>query len=203
METSSNNTTKLTRKQQAMQTKEHLLSVSLKLVREHGFDNVKISDICNEAGVSTGAFYHHLNNKAGIVIAAYSKCDDYFAATGYPGLKDRKDTDVVLDYLEMQLKYANENGPDLCTQIYKAQLTEGTEFFLSLPRSLPHGLILLIESLQKDGLVSDECSAKEIGSELLLISRGAIYHWCQCHGNYDLLSDTRTILNRFWKTYIL
>ena len=202
-QTSNNSPIKLTRKQQAMQTKERLLSVSLKLVKQYGFDHVKISDICKEAEVSTGAFYHHLNNKAGIVIAAYSKCDDYFSEIVYPKFKDRGDTDVVLDYLEMQLEYGIKYGPDLCTQIYKAQLTEGTDYFLSLTRPLPHGLILLIGSLQEKGLVSKERSAEEIGSELLLISRGAIYHWCQCQGSYDLIKYAREILGKYWKTYIL
>ena len=194
---------KLTRKQQAYQTKEKLLSISLKLIREHGFDNVKISDICNEAGVSTGAFYHHLNNKAGIVIAAYSKCDDYFYDIVYPSLKERKDTDVVLDYLKAQLQYAVTSGVDLCIQIYKAQLTEGTEFFLSSNRTLPSGLILLIKSLQESGLVSTDCSDEEIGNELLLISRGCLYHWCQCRGNYDLIEHSMKILKNYWKTYII
>lgn len=202
-ELESENTKKLTRKQQAYQTKEKLLSISLKLIQENGFDNVKISDICKEAGVSTGAFYHHLNNKAGIVIAAYSKCDDYFFDVVYPSLKERKDTDVVLDYLKAQLQYAITSGVDLCTQIYKAQLTEGTEFFLSSNRTLPSGLILLIKSLQEEGLVTTDTSESDIGNELLLISRGCLYHWCQCNGNYDLIDHSMKILKNYWKTYII
>ena len=46
------NTNKLTRKQQAAHTKEKLLSVALKLIQEKGFDHVKITEICQEAGVS-------------------------------------------------------------------------------------------------------------------------------------------------------
>ena len=55
-------TKKTSRQLQAEQTKAHLLEVALRLVREQGFDNVKIGDICKEAGVSTGAFYHHLTS---------------------------------------------------------------------------------------------------------------------------------------------
>ena len=194
---------KLTRKQQARHTKEKLLSVSLKLIREHGFDNVKINDICNEAGVSTGAFYHHITNKAGIVIAAYAKCDDYFSDVVYPKLKDRKDTDVVLDYLAEQMKYGVDYGIDLCIQIYKAQLTEGTEFFLSTERPLASGLISIIKSLQESGLVNDKVSAEDIGNELLLVSRGLIYNWCQHNGSYDLVKYSRKILGNYWKTYTL
>lgn len=203
MDRSAADTTKLTRKQQAAQTKEKLLNISLQMIRQRGFDQVKITDICTEAGLSVGAFYHHLHNKAGIVVAGYAKCDEYFASTVFPRLKDRRDSEAVLDYLDYQHQYAMGFGVDLCTQIYRAQLTEGTEFFLSDERSLPAGLYALIQTLQEAGVVRREKKAQDIGRELLCISRGIIYYWCQCCGSFELRAYGRQLLSQYWAAYLV
>lgn len=41
------------------------------LVREKGFDEMRIKDICQRAGISTGAFYHHFASKQDILYERY------------------------------------------------------------------------------------------------------------------------------------
>lgn len=199
----SNAPKKTSRQLKAERTKKKLIDVSLKLIREQGFEQVKISDICKEAHVSTGAFYHHIKNKAGIVIEGYAECDRYFADTVYPALKNRCDSDAVLEYIDHQMRYAESFGVDFCIQIYKAQLTEGTEFFLSLERALPAGLVLLTGHLQQQGLLSRCKSNEAIVKELLVLSRGILYNWCQCNGRYDLRSFAREMIGNYLKAYLI
>ncbi|OUN17345.1 hypothetical protein B5G38_02140 [Gemmiger sp. An87] len=152
----SNAPAKTSRKQQAEQTKQKLLTVAMELIREQGFDNVKIEDICRAAGVSTGAFYHHLKSKAGIVVESYSQCDAYFNETVYPSLAKDCTENAVLQYIAFQMQYATDFGVDIILQIYKAQLTEGTDFFLSPERGLPLGLTRILAHLQQQGVIRSE-----------------------------------------------
>lgn len=194
---------KTSRQIQAEQTKSKLIAVSLKLMKEQGFDQVKISDICREANVSTGAFYHHIKNKAGIVIEGYAECDKYFAETVFPLLKDRCDVDAILEYVEYQVKYGEDFGVDLCTQIYKAQLTEGTEFFLSQERALPNGLISIVSNLQEKKIIRSDKEASLIANEILVISRGILYNWCQHNGQYDIKKFARQMVSNYIQCYII
>lgn len=194
---------KVSRKRQAELTKSKLLAVSLKLMKEQGFDQVKISDICKEANVSTGAFYHHIKSKAGIVIEGYAQCDKYFSETVFPLLKDRYDVDAILEYVEYQMKYGEDFGVDLCIQIYKAQLTEGTEFFLSQERPLPNGLISIVRNLQAKGVIQNDKDAKIIANEVLVISRGILYNWCQQNGHYDIKKFAREVISNYIKCYTI
>ena len=41
------------------------------LVREKGFEQMRIKDICQRAGISTGAFYHHFGSKQDILYERY------------------------------------------------------------------------------------------------------------------------------------
>ena len=59
------------RKQQAMETRIKILEIALDLFKEKGMNAVKITDICQAAGVSVGAFYHHFPSKESIIERGY------------------------------------------------------------------------------------------------------------------------------------
>ena len=61
----------ITRKEQAMRTRMSLLNAALLLFQERGVTNVKVTDICEEAGVSVGAFYHHFPSKEDLIERSY------------------------------------------------------------------------------------------------------------------------------------
>lgn len=51
------------RKQQALETRQHLLEVGIPLIEARGYDNVKVEDITSACGVAVGTFYHHFKSK--------------------------------------------------------------------------------------------------------------------------------------------
>ena len=183
------------RKKQALNTKKHILDISIKLMKEYGYDAITIKQICEEAGVSTGAFYHHLKSKEGIIIEGYSECDEYFDEYVINHLESEDIIDKIIEYIGYQTEYAKMLGVHTITQIYKAQLTNGNEFFLSDERGLPKNLLTLIKKAQDDGALRGDYKAKEICDELLLISRGTIYNWSQKNGNYDITEYCKKIIS--------
>ena len=190
------------RQKQAEETREKLLSVSLELIREKGYDNVKIEEICRQANASVGSFYHHFKNKAGIVIAVYSAVDRHFLEEVIPSIRNRDSVEAVLQYVDAQIVSSLELGADIGLQIYKSQLTEGTEFFISSDRALPDGLNRLIGHLQQIGVLSRRKPAEEIGLEILVITRGILYNWCLCRGSYDSRALAREMVFNYLKAYI-
>lgn len=189
------------RQRQAEETRQKLLKVSLRLIQEKGFDNVKIEDICRQADASVGSFYHHFKNKAGIVVALYSDVDRHFLSEVIPSLREPDSVEAVLEYLDAQILSSLRFGVDTGLQIYKAQLTEGTEFFLSAERTLPSGLTQIIRRLQEIGVLKQEKEASRIASELLVITRGIMYNWCLCRGSYDSRALAREMISNYLKAY--
>ena len=197
-------TTRMTsRQKQAEETREKLLKVALGLIREKGFDHVKIEDICAGANVSVGAFYHHFKNKAGIVVALYDSVDRHFLADVIPALEDRDGIGCILQYVDAQIASSLQFGVDIGIQIYKAQLTEGTEYFISPNRPLPTGLIQLIEHLQSVGVLQDRKRAGLLCSEILVITRGIMYNWCLCRGSYDSRALAREMVGNYLQAYLV
>ncbi|MEM1483489.1 TetR/AcrR family transcriptional regulator [Oscillospiraceae bacterium PP1C4] len=192
---------KITRKQQAKNTKKKLLEVSMRLIKQYGFDAVTINQICNEADVSTGAFYHHLKSKAGIIIEGYLQCDEYFEEIVSQKLGKRTFYAQIMEYIDYQMEYAQSTGIDLMIQIYRAQITEGNQFFLSEQRGLPKGLNHLIQQAQENNELVNDIPYDQIGKELLIISRGIIYNWCQSEGSYPLIPLAEQIIGNYLHTY--
>jgi TetR/AcrR family transcriptional regulator, transcriptional repressor for nem operon len=68
-------------------TRERILNSSLKLVRQKGFGATRIDDICAEAGVTKGAFFHHFKDKEAMGVAAANYWSDvtggFFASAPY------------------------------------------------------------------------------------------------------------------------
>lgn len=189
------------RQLQAKKTKKKLIDVSLSLIKQHGFDSVSIQQICDEAGVSVGAFYHHLHSKSGIVIEIYLQCDEYFETYVVNHLAGDTYVEKIIDYIGYQLKFAEDTGVDLLTQVYKAQITDGNDFFLTEDRGLTNGLYELVKKAQDNGELLSDFSYREIGNEILIISRGIMYNWCQSEGGYSLRELGKKVVANYLVAY--
>jgi len=51
------------------ETRARILESSIKLFSNHGFNAASVDDICEDAGVSKGAFYHHFESKQALFLA--------------------------------------------------------------------------------------------------------------------------------------
>jgi AcrR family transcriptional regulator len=55
--------------QRSEETRQHILEAALKRFANHGYNAASVDDICTEAGVSKGAFYHHFPTKQALFLA--------------------------------------------------------------------------------------------------------------------------------------
>ncbi len=56
--------------QQQHQSKAKLLDATIKIVRTKGYNATRIEDVCAEAGVTKGSFFHHFRSKDDLALAA-------------------------------------------------------------------------------------------------------------------------------------
>jgi TetR/AcrR family transcriptional repressor of nem operon len=91
--------------------REKLLEAAVKLIRSWGFAGTSVDDLCREAGVTKGAFFHHFASKEalGVAAAAYwsQATGGFFAEAPYHHFEDPLDR--VLGYID--LRAALINGP--------------------------------------------------------------------------------------------
>jgi TetR/AcrR family transcriptional regulator, transcriptional repressor for nem operon len=83
---------------------ERLLDAAVHVIRSKGYSAARVEDICDEAGLTKGAFFHHFASKEACAIAAAAhfaaNADALFDAAPYTRLSDRRDR--VLGYIDFR-----------------------------------------------------------------------------------------------------
>ncbi len=185
------------RKLQAIESRKHILDTALELTRKRGFEKASIQDICKEAGVSTGAFYHYFKSKDEIVMGWFDRCDAYFKEVVIPQLKDGSSYEKVISYISSLAEYAKDTGVEYITVIYRAQLQVDNEIFLHGKRAVPDGLKDLMTQGQDAGEFRRDITAREMTDEILTVFRGTVLNWCWSKGGYDLEKNAVRIVARY------
>ncbi len=60
--------------------KTKLLDATLKVVRAKGYTATRIEDVCAEAGLTKGSFFHHFKSKEDLALSAVAHWDATTAA---------------------------------------------------------------------------------------------------------------------------
>jgi TetR/AcrR family transcriptional repressor of nem operon len=84
--------------------RQKLLDAALSLIREKGYSSTSVDDLCTEAGVTKGAFFHHFKSKDALAVAAanhWSEITGVFFETA-PYHQHSDPLDRVLGYLEFR-----------------------------------------------------------------------------------------------------
>ena len=94
----------VTRRSSETGSRQKLLNASLTLIRQNGYTATTVDGLCEAAGVTKGAFFHHFKSKddLGVASAKYwaESTGAFFAAAPYHSHSDPLDR--VLGYLEFR-----------------------------------------------------------------------------------------------------
>lgn len=76
-------------------SRTRLLTATIDLVRSNGYAATRVDDVCAEAGVTKGSFFHHFESKEDLAIAAARQWDEgasrLFALAGYHDAPDARE----------------------------------------------------------------------------------------------------------------
>ena len=91
-------------KQLVRPARQKLLDAALSLIRTKGYASTTLDDLCAEAGVTKGAFFHHFKSKEALGIAAADSWSEitgaFFEAAPYH--KHEDPLDRVLGYIDFR-----------------------------------------------------------------------------------------------------
>jgi TetR/AcrR family transcriptional repressor of nem operon len=96
------------------ESKTKLLDAALHVIRAKGYAATTIDDICRQAGVTKGSFFHHFKSKDELALAAASywgtMTGGFFAAAPYHKLKDPLHR--LLGYVDFRAEILQGDLPD-------------------------------------------------------------------------------------------
>ncbi len=96
------------------ESKTKLLDAALHVIRAKGYTATRIEDICEEAGLTKGSFFHHFASKEDLALAAAEYWGDttsaLFASAPYRALPDPLDR--LLAYVDFRKAILQGDLPD-------------------------------------------------------------------------------------------
>lgn len=91
-----------------------LLAAALHLIRSKGYTATTVDDLCAEAGVTKGSFFHHFPSKEEMTLAAVAHWNSVtsgaFERATYQRLSDPRDR--VLGYIDLRKRLLRGDTPD-------------------------------------------------------------------------------------------
>jgi AcrR family transcriptional regulator len=179
---------RLTRKQQAEQTRQRLFNTAMGLFDKKGYDRVTVDEICAKAGVSKGAFYNHFKSKDQVVLETFMQADNYYEQV-FPQL-EKEDTYMGKARVFAGAALANieKTGVMVMRISYHGQIAPGVKStpIASRDRALYRLAEQLVKAGQASGEIRTDIPSSMIAENIIHAIRGLVYDWCQQDGKFDL-----------------
>ena len=139
-----------TNSDRSLQTQTGILQAAILLSRKNGWKNTTIRDICAQAGVSIGAFYHHFPSKHALISHAFL----LFDATLNENLPGESLTpmEAIKNVLLVQTSFVVREANTLITEYYQNILTDENRSAANPERMYYQRVLMHVRQAAADGL---------------------------------------------------
>ena len=162
------------RQMQALNTKSKIYESACRLFSKHDYKDVTIQDICNEARVAVGVFYHYFSSKSAIL----DECYEVFYEQMVKKIEQYNDV-APIDRIRSIIRGGGQirlnRGRTFFSLLLKYELSQAN-YYNKYPRN-SYGLIYdaVSNAIKHNILFGD---AKVIADDIQKAARGATYEWC-------------------------
>ena len=191
---------KISRKEQALQTEQAIIQALQLLVQTKPFQEIQIKDICAEAGISNGNFYHYFPNKNSLIIKLLQNYEKDFSSIVKDNTIPLKKQLIFIftSYAEI----VHDIGKDLVIGLHFYQLAIQKNILLHQDHPLYFDVSKILNLLLKQGDILSEDPLEEIANNMIIVFRGFIFAWVMSNKEYDLIEDIQKQMTRYISLFV-
>ena len=175
----------LVKSDKAQRTRDRLLKSSLKLMKEKGYQNTTVREICNDAKVSIGTFYSYFPAKEDLFLNIYMEGDRFFTDSVALNLSGSTIAEKIVDFFRYYTRLHLNTGLELMKILFQSD-----NKFFSRYRPMQKVLEDIVQGGLESGELKTEMTSREIVDFFFVLARGCCYNWCITDGSYDLERQT-------------
>ena len=191
-------TSELSKQQlKSKETKERILQAAKNILQTEGYENLSIKNICEEAGVSNGSFYHHFKTKDDL-LSYYIEEQPHT----HPNLLQlpqtiHEVTEAIIQVYLNYAKYCRELGVDFIAGYY----TPHNQALNPTTRSKrPYPIVTVQQYLEQavaSKIISLELIIPEIITDIRILVIGNVFEWALTNGEADLEGNFRRSISHY------
>lgn len=188
----------LSRQQQkSRETKEKIFQAAKRILQKKGYEELSIKNICEEAGVSNGSFYHHFRTKDDL-LSYYIEDQptinpDLLELPGNAAGVREGIIQVYLNYV----KYCRELGVEFMSGYYD---TKNQALNAAIRTERPYPIVTVqtyVEKAIAAGIVSLNVKIEEFTTDIRMIVIGNVFEWCLRNGEADFEGNMSRSLGKY------
>lgn len=184
---------KPTRKEKAAKTKQKIFETAVRLIKENGYTNVTISEVCRAAGVAKGSFYVHYNSKEDIVRASYYTDMSEYIHRNYTAFLEAHSNvsynERIIYFMNLELEFAEYAGYEITCLAYTLNLgtcIPGPSEHLAKREFSKN----LYDAIQKNADKNiSTLSSNEIFHYFESVIRGLMATWCFSNNSFSIVEQ--------------
>ncbi len=188
--------TELSKQQlKSKETKDKIFRAAKKILQEKGYDHLSIKNICEEAGVSNGSFYHHFKTKDDLLSYYIEEQPSI-----NPGLLDLPVSataakEAIIEVYLNYVHYCQELGVTFMSNYYTPQ-NQSLNPLIRTER--PYPIVTVHDYLKRaiDAHVIElQTDLEDVTTDIRMIVIGNVFEWCLKSGNADFEGNMRRSLS--------
>ena len=179
------------------ETKAKIFRAAKHILQKHGYEALSSKNICEEAGVSNGSFYHHFKTKDDLLSYYIEEQPNINPdLLDIPRSADEVKSAIVYVYLNY-VHYCQELGVEFMANYY----TPKNQSLNPLIRTeRPYPIVTVHNYLQKcigAGIISPNQDIEDITTDIRMIVIGNVFEWCLKEGNADFEGNMKRSLESY------
>ena len=183
--------------QKSRETREKIFQAAKRILQKEGYEALSIKNICEEAGVSNGSFYHHFKTKDDLLsyyIEDQPQIDPDLLELpeNVAGVK-RGIIQVYMNYVS----YCRELGVEFMAGYYD---TKNQALNAASRTERPYPIVTVqtyVEKAIEAGIVRLNVEIEEFTTDIRMIVIGNVFEWCVKHGGADFEGNMSRSLGKY------
>ena len=175
-------------------TQSAIMHAAFRLSAKKSIDSITIREICTEAGVSVGAFYHHFSSRQDLICRAYEGFDRDFTTHMLSRIQNKPPLQALMDLLLFQVSYVAQEGSTAVSLYFRTVLGNPSHEAVNPDRSYYRAAYACSQQLADSGLLRPGYSPANIAELCISFIRGCLMDWCLHGQSYDIVNHVRHLL---------
>ena len=186
----------------SQEKKERIFRAAKDILQKHGYEKLSIKNICEEAGVSNGSFYHHFKTKDDL-LSYYIEDQPVINPDllDLPANAEEARVAIIHVYLNY-VDYCKELGVSFISGYYTPK-NQALNPAIRTERSYPIVTVQhYVEKAVGAGVIQLNLGIEEFTTDIRMIVIGNVFEWCLREGNTCFEENMRRSLEKYLESTI-
>ena len=164
---------------------DSITAATRELIKEKGYRQVSVQDICKRSGVSRSSFYSVFSGKDDVLLQMIRSLKEDSERILAHFVTARNDLERIWRLYDTYLNVALEFGPDIMASFLSVD-AQSNIGFLQQFYLYNDWFTTLVKSCQRQGIILNTGDAAELVDAAVYSAFGTVLEWCRQKGGFDL-----------------